>query len=143
MFSSEEVNPMLKSDALRYRKIIQTAATSLTDEQALDAIMLFPRWTVGERYEVGDRVYYNKVLYKVLQAHDAIDGWNPEDAPSLFAKVLIPDPGEIPEWEQPSAENPYMMGDKVRFNGKIYESRIDYNVWSPEDYPDAWREIES
>jgi len=33
------------------------------------------------------------------------------------------------------------MGDKVRFNGKVYESVINGNVWSPADYPAGWREV--
>lgn len=35
-----------------------------------------------------------------------------------------------------------MIGDKVKFNGKIYESVIDNNVWSPEAYPQGWKEVE-
>ena len=34
-----------------------------------------------------------------------------------------------------------MIGDKVIFEGKKYESLIDDNVWSPEDYPAGWQEI--
>jgi hypothetical protein len=57
----------------------------------------------------------------------------------LFVKVLIPDEGIIPEWEQPDSTNPYMAGDKVTYNGKTYESIIDNNVWSPVEY--GWKEI--
>ena len=34
-----------------------------------------------------------------------------------------------------------MTGDKVKFNGKTYESLIDNNIWSPEAYPAGWKEI--
>ena len=34
-----------------------------------------------------------------------------------------------------------MKGDKVIFNGKVYESLIDNNVYSPEAYPAGWKEI--
>ena len=62
-------------------------------------------------------------------------------APSLWAKVLIPDENVIPEWEQPDSTNPYMIGDKVSFDGKVYESVIDNNIWSPAAYPAGWKEI--
>lgn len=57
-------------------------------------------------------------IYKVLTAHTSQDTWTPPDAPSLFAKVLIPDSDTIPEWEQPDSTNPYSKGDKVTHNGK-------------------------
>ena len=66
-------------------------------------------------------------------------GWTPVTAPSLWAKVLIPDENVIPEWEQPDSTNPYMAGDKILFNGQVYESLIDNNIWSPEVYPAGWR----
>lgn len=84
---------------------------------------------------------YEGILYKVLQDHTSQATWTPTDAPSLFAKVLIPDPDVIPDWEQPDSTNAYMTGDKVRFEGKVYESLIDNNVWSPAAYPAGWKEI--
>lgn len=81
------------------------------------------------------------MLYKVLQDHTSQSNWTPTAAQSLFAKVLIPEPSVIPEWEQPSSTNPYMKGDKVRFEGKIYESLIDNNIWSPSAYPAGWKEV--
>lgn len=106
-----------------------------TDEQALEVQSLYPDWETdykeGDTLKVGERINYNEVLYKVLQEHTKQENWNPEDAPSLFAKVLIPDPGYIPEWEQPTSTNGYMTGDVVMHNGKIWESLVDNNVWEP------------
>ena len=119
---------------------------NLSDEQALQVPLMFPKWQVGKAYVVGDRVLHLGVLYKVLQAHTSQDGWQPDVAPSLFAKNLIvkDEQGEqvdIPEWEQPDSTNPYMTGDKVRFEGKVYQSLIDNNVWSPSDHPQGWEEV--
>ena len=118
----------------------------LTDEQALEMPLLFPKWQAGKEYVVGDRVLYLGTLYKVIQAHTSQQGWEPDITPSLFAKNLIvkDDDGEqvdIPEWEQPGSTNPYMKGDKVKFEGKIYQSLIDQNVWSPAAYPQGWEEV--
>lgn len=70
----------------------------------------------------------------MLQAHRSQDSWTPDVSPSLFAKVLIPDPEVIPEWEQPDSTNPYMTGDKVTHNGHTWECSIDNNVWEPGVY---------
>ena len=119
---------------------------NLSDEQALQVPLMFPKWQAGKEYVVGDRVLYLGVLYKVLQAHTSQAGWEPDIAPSLFAKNLIvkDEEGEqvdIPEWVQPDSTNPYMIGDKVKFGGKVYQSVIDNNVWSPTDYPQGWEEV--
>lgn len=111
---------------------------SATDEQALSVPVLYPAWRSGVAYVTGQRVLHNAVLYKVLQDHTSQETWTPEAAPSLFAKVLIPDETVIPEWVQPDSTNPYMKGDKVLHNGKTWTSDIDNNVWEPGVY--GWEE---
>lgn len=124
----------------KLRKFIEQTSVVLPDESAIEVPELFPLWKINVHYNVGDRIQYNDVLYKVLQAHDSIESWTPENAPSLFARVLIPDPEQIYEWEQPDSTNPYMTGDKVIHNGKTWESIVDNNVWEPGVY--GWKEIE-
>lgn len=132
----------LKELAQKLRPLIEKAVQSLTEEDALEAVTLYPHWDGnGVAYEVGTGVQDDGVLYAVLQAHTSQPNWKPKDAPSLFAKVLIPDPDVIPEWEQPDSTNPYMKGNRVRFGGKVYESLIDNNVWSPTAYPQGWKEV--
>ena len=53
----------------------------------------------------------------------------------------IPDEDIIPEWEQPDSTNAYQIGDRVMFDGKVYESLINNNVWSPAAYPAGWQEV--
>ena len=127
--------------ARRLRPLIEQAAQSLDDEAALEAVLLFPEWQTNTAYTAGQKVRHAGILYAVLQAHTSQDGWEPDAAPSLFARVLIPDPDVIPDWEQPDSTNAYMTGDKVRFDGKVYESTIDNNVWSPAAYPAGWQEV--
>lgn len=122
------------------RATIEKLATEhLDDKDAVANVELFPSWTSGMSYSVGDRVRYDGVLYSALQAHTSQSDWTPDVAPSLFAKVLIPDHEVIPEWEQPSSTNPYMKGDRVSYLGKIWESTIDNNVWAPSVY--GWEEV--
>lgn len=126
--------------ARELRAVIEGNAQTMTDNDALEAVELFPVWGEGEAYYVGERVQHGGVLYEVLQAHTSQDGWEPDKAPSLFAKVLIPDPDVIPEWEQPDSTNPYMKGDKVTHNGKTWVSVVDNNVWRPGVY--GWEIVE-
>lgn len=125
--------------ARKLRPYIEKAAVSLSDEDALEAVQLFPAWSSSATYAVGDRVRYEEVLYTCLTAHTAQADWTPTAAPSLWAKVLIPDPEVIPEWEQPDSTNYYKKGDKVTHNGKIWVSDYDVNTWEPGVY--GWTEV--
>ena len=110
------------------------SAADNTDAQALSVPSLYPEWEAlkeGTHLTKGQRVNYKDVLYNVLSDHDKQAQWTPEAAPSLFAKVLIPDPGVIPGWEQPLSTNGYKKGDKVKHKGKVWESLVDNNVWEP------------
>ena len=133
----------LVEKARELRKILEkamTAAQSLTDAEAITATCLHPKWRGdGVQYTAGQRVRDDGILYTVLQTHTSQPDWKPAAAPSLFAKVLIPDPTVIPEWEQPESTNPYAKGDKVAHNGKTWVSDIDGNVWEPGVY--GWTEV--
>ena len=133
----------LVEKARELRKILEKAMTeaqSLTDAEAITATCLHPKWSGdGVQYTAGQRVQDDGVLYTVLQNHTSQAGWTPTAAPSLFAKVLIPDTSVVPEWEQPDSTNPYMKGDKVKHNGKTWVSDIDGNVWEPGVY--GWTEV--
>lgn len=126
--------------AQKLRTAIDGAGAMLTDEQALTVPLIYPAWNGDSvSYTIGNRVIYGGVLYKCLQAHTSQVTWTPIDAPSLWTKVLIPTPGVIPEWEQPSSTNPYAKGDKVKHNGKTWTSDVNNNVWEPGVY--GWTEV--
>ena len=129
---------MTKSEAKAFISALVTLREKATDEQALAVPVLYPAWRSGVDYAAGIRVLYNGTLYKVLTAHTSQDDWTPDAAPSLFAKVLIPDETVIPEWEQPDSTNAYAKGDKVTHNGKTWASDVDGNVWEPGVY--GWTE---
>ena len=53
-----------------------------------------------------------------------------------------PDMPTYPEFVQPTgSHDAYKQGDRVTFNGKVYESLINANVWDPDVYPQGWKEI--
>ena len=131
-----------KEDSLN--KIGRLVANQVVDDVvALEISEFYDEWKPNQKYEVGRYLRYKEVLYKVLQPHTSQDSWTPDITASLYAKVLIDPTGEtIPEWVQPDSTNAYMTGDKVRYNGVVYESTIDNNIWSPEAYPAGWKVIE-
>ena len=124
--------------ARELRPYIEKASVSLPDEDALQAVELFPQWVTGHIYAVDERLQYKNVLYRVVQAHTSQADWTPDITPALFAVVSL---DEWPEFVQPTgAHDAYKKGDKVTFNGKHYISLIDANVYSPTAYPAGWQE---
>lgn len=134
----------LLEKAQRIREYIEANAADLTDTEAIALPDVFPAWSgEGVAYAAGDRVRYGGILYKCLQAHTSQGTWAPTAAPSLWARVLVPDPEDIPDWIQPDSTNPYMTGDKVRHNGHVWRSLVDNNVWEPsESLPTLWEMLE-
>lgn len=120
------------------RPYIEKASASLTDEDALQAVELFPQWVTDHAYVVDERLQYKNVLYRVVQAHTSQADWTPDITPALFVVVSL---DEWPEFVQPTgAHDAYKKGDKITFNGKHYISLIDANVYSPTAYPAGWQE---
>lgn len=52
------------------------------------------------------------------------------------------EPGDKwPEYKQPTgAHDAYRVGDKITYNGKHYTCVLDGCVWTPDAYPQGWRE---
>ena len=134
----EKSRSLTESEVNRMLIARQINTLAVDDNTALRMVEFYPEWTTDTDYATGFKVQYGGTLYKCLQAHTAQADWTPEAAPSLWAKVLIPDPDVIPEWEQPESTNPYMQGDKVTHNGKTWVSDVDNNVWEPGVY--GWTE---
>lgn len=118
------------------RPYIVKASASLPDEEAVEAVELFPAWAAGVAYTVDQRIRYGDKLYRCVQAHTAQTDWTPDQTPALWTEVAKP--GEIPVWKQPTgAQDAYMTGDKVHYpdaEGPVYVSTVDNNVWAPDVY---------
>ena len=84
---------MTRSEAQGLRRTIETATQSLSDNEALAAVVLHPHWASGTEYTdnaghpVGYRVRRGEKLYKLRQEHTSQIGWEPENAASLWEQV--------------------------------------------------------
>lgn len=130
---------MTKDEAKQFRRLLESQSDRLSDVEILQVPAFVKRWVANSTYETGNRINYNGTLYKCLQDHTAQSDWTPDAAPSLWAKILIPDPDVIPEWVQPDSTNAYAIGDKVTHNGKTWVSTVADNVWEPGVY--GWDEL--
>lgn len=110
----------------------------LSEDELLDMIDLYDDYQVDKQYKEDDIFKYEGKLYKVIQEHTSQDDWIPSELPALYLNMMPEN--IIPEWRQPTgSHDSYNIGDKVIFEGMVYESLIDGNIWSPTDYPQGWK----
>ena len=96
---------MKRSEVLKLRKIIESAVQSLPDEAALQAVALHPEWVSNVSYAVGFKAQRGGKLWRVLQEHTSQDGWQPENAASL--------------WEQINEKHSGAMDDPIPYDGNM------------------------
>lgn len=130
--------------AEQFRKAVQLFAASLDDEKALEIATIYEPWQIGKSYSAGELLTYgeNSVgdpqLYRVVQAHTSQGDWTPDKTASLYDAIGL-DKAGYPIWSQPTgAHDAYNAGDVVDYNGTLYRSLIDGNVYAPDDYPAGW-----
>lgn len=130
--------------AEQLRKALQMFAQTLTNEQALEIATVYPKYEVGKTYATGAYFTYGEngvgdpQLYKVLQEHTSQADWFPSETTALYEPIGLNESG-YPVWSKPSgAHDAYNIGDIVDYNGTLYKSLIDGNVYSPDEYPAGW-----
>lgn len=133
--------------AEQFRKVVQKFAASFDDEEALEVASIYDFWQPGKSYKIDEIIAFdtNEVgdsqLYRVVQAHTSQIDWLPNITPSLYVAIGLDDNGH-PVWSQPTgAHDAYNTGDIVNYNGELYESLIDGNVYSPDTYPAGWKKL--
>ena len=106
---------------------------TLTESQYTELRTMLAEQNPVKTYDVEgelDRVWVE--LRRIASIVDSMPEPTPEPEPSE----------DVPDWVQPTgAHDAYQKGDKVRYNGDVYESLIDGNVWSPDAYPAGWQKL--
>ena len=128
----------LHEEAQALRAEAAVAPEALTDKAALFAPSIFPTLKGnGALIKAGTRVNYNGTLYRASN-----DLWdytenNPFNAPTLWEEVTYKEGiREIPEVI--SAASAFYKGELGWWNGAIYESLLDNNVYTPAQYAAGW-----
>ena len=105
--------PLTEAEVLA--KLIPNQINSLEvdDNTALRMVAFYPEWAADTSYTIGFKVQRNGKLYRVVQAHTSLVGWEPEAALSLWE--------EINETHSGSLEDPIpYSGNMALESGKYY-----------------------
>lgn len=133
---------MKRSEALKLRTLIERAAESLTDKEASEWAMLFPRLKQdGSLVKAGTRINWNGTVKKA-----AVDLWDsaendPDHAPTLWANIPYRDgyriiPAVITVTEA------FALDECGWWEDVLYKSLLDANVYTPEQYASGWEVVE-
>ena len=136
--------------AEQLRRCLQMFAQTISDDEAMEIATIYPEYVVGKLYKADELFVYGEngvgdpQLYRVIQEHTSQADWKPgsTNTLSLYTPIGINANG-YPVWSRPTgAHDAYMIGDVVDYNGTLYESLIDGNVYSPDEYPSGWKEYD-
>lgn len=83
----------------------QINGLNVDDNTALRMLDFYPEWAAGTAYTVGYKVKRNGKLWRVVQAHTAHTGWEPENAASL--------------WEQINETHAGTLDDPIPYDGNM------------------------
>ena len=132
---------MKRSEALKLRTLIERAAESLTDKEASEWAMLFPRLKQdGSLVKAGTRINWNGTVKKA-----AVDLWDsaendPDHTPTLWANIpyrdgyrIIPAVITVPE--------AFALDECGWWEDELYRSKLASNVHTPAAYPDGWEKV--
>ena len=132
---------MTRAEALKLRAIVEQAAASLDDKTASEAPTLFPRLKQdGGLVRAGTRINWNGSVMKA-----AVDLWDtadnsPDNATALWETLDYKDGYRIIP-ETITVTGAFAKGERGWWNGKLYESKVGSNVYTPEQYADNWTEV--
>lgn len=120
----------------------KAAADDIAANDVIDMTALLTPWKEGVQ-TAGNVVVYNGYPYKVVQTHDSTGnpGWNPADAPALFAPYHATDRSHALPWVAPTgAHDAYNAGEWMIFTDAMaYECLKDATVHAPDVLPGAWK----
>ena len=119
----------------------------ISADEYKDIISIYDDWQAGVAYSKGQVVKYKDELWEVIQGHSSQADWTPDSVPALFKSVTAPTTTDgveiVPDFKQPTGgHDAYKKGAKVKFEGKVYESVIDNNAYSPTAYPQGWKVVD-
>ena len=129
---------MTKSKAEKLRALIEQASVTLPDKEASEGAELFPRLKEDNSLViVGTRINWNGVLKRA-----AVDLWdtaenNPDNAPSLWEDIAYREGYRIIPTTI-TVGTAFAKDELGWWNGALYKSLIDVNVYTPEQYPAGW-----
>ena len=83
----ERTRPLSFSEVQEILVRQQINTLTVDDNTALRMVEFYPEWSAGQAYTAGYKAHRGGKLWRCLQAHTAQNGWEPENAASLWTEI--------------------------------------------------------
>lgn len=125
--------------ARQLRPFIIKAAASLDDKDASEAVELYDKYPNDGSVLIqnGTRINWNGDLYRAAADLWASEQNNPDNAPTLWEKVMYRNGIRIIP-EVITAGLAFSQGERGWWGNDLYESLYNNNVNNPERWPQGW-----
>lgn len=132
---------MTREQAIAFRKLVELGASTMDDKTVSTAPDVLPRMRYdGSLIKNATRINWNGTIKRA-----AVDLWdreenNPDNNPSLWEDISYRDGIRI-------IPNPITVGLKFSkgelgwWEDTLYRSKVDNNVYTPEQYIDNWEQV--
>lgn len=116
----EKSRPLTESEVISLLLSQKVQELNVDDNTALRMKSFYPEWAPGKAYPVGHKLTRGGKLYKVLQAHTAQAGWEPENVPAMFTEINETHSGA--------------MDDPIPYSGNMALEQGKYYIQADEIY---------
>lgn len=133
--------PKTHGEAVTLRSAIEIAVGSLEDKIASTVAMLFPNFIPdGSLVPAGTRINWNGIVKKAAVDLWATEDNDPDHAPTLWADLDYRDGYRIIP-ETITVTTAFAKDECGWWDGVLYRSLVDANVYTPSAYPDNWEVV--
>ena len=129
---------MTRSEAQKLIADIVKLRESATDTQASLAVSVYPTLKQdGSLIKSGTRINHNGMIIRAAVDLYDTETNSPENAPTLWEALNYKDGYRIIP-EVITVGTAFSKGELGWWNNELYESLVDYNVYTPDQYAPNW-----
>ena len=131
-----------KKEAIRLRKLIEFAMTSVDDKTASEAATLLPVMKYdGALIKANTPISWNGVVKRAVSDLWDTELNNPDNAPTLWKDINYKDGIRIIP-EAITVTEMFSAGELGWWGDVLYKSKVDNNHYTPEQYAANWEIVE-
>lgn len=123
--AAERTRPLTESEVSRMLIAQQINTLTVDDNTALRMTEFYPEWAADTEYTIGYNVQRNGKLWRCLQAHTSLAGWEPENAASLWTEICESHAGTLEDPIPYSGNMALESGKYYSQDGKVYRCTRD------------------
>lgn len=133
---------MKRSEAVKMRSAIEQAVVSLDDKVASTVKTLHGGMKYdGSLIRSGTRINWNGVLKRAAVDLWDMEEYNPDNAKALWEDIAYRDGYRIIP-DVITATLAFALGECGWRGDVLHRSKLEANVYTPEQYPDGWEVVE-